>query len=79
MAQLWIGNVDTSATDDEIRDMLVRYGFPSYDAIQHIAGNGSRPAVMLTFNDAPPQALRTLGTRIQDLYWKNRKINVQVM
>jgi RNA recognition motif-containing protein len=79
MAGLWVGNVDTSATDDEIREFLVRYGFPEYDAIEHIAGDGSRPAVLITFNDAPPQALRNLGDRIQDMFWKNRKIHVQVM
>ncbi|GAB3444226.1 RNA-binding protein [Massilia solisilvae] len=79
MAQLWLGNVDDSATDDDIRDLLVRYGFPAFDAIEHVPGSGARPAVMLTFNEAPPQELRTLGDRIQNLFWKNRKINVQVM
>jgi hypothetical protein len=74
-----MGNVDASATDEEIKDFLVRYGFPPYDAIEHVPGDGSRPAVMVTFNDAPAQALRTLGTRIQDMYWKSRKINVRVM
>lgn len=79
MPALWMGNVDASATDEEIKDFLVRYGFPPYDAIEHVPGDGSRPAVMVTFNDAPAQALRTLGTRIQDMYWKSRKINVRVM
>jgi hypothetical protein len=35
--------------------------------------------VLLTFNDAPAQALRNLEMRIQDVFWKNRKIHVQVM
>jgi hypothetical protein len=79
MAGLWMGNVDSSVSDDDIRELLSRYGFPECDAIEHIAGNGSRPAVLLTFNDAPAQALRTLQPRIQDLFWKNRKLHVQVM
>lgn len=79
MAGLWLGNVDSSATDEEIRDFLVRYGFPPYDAIQHIPGDGSRPAVLVTFKDEPSAALRTLGGRIQDMFWKNRKLQVQVM
>lgn len=79
MAGLWMGNVDSSVTDDEIRDFLVKYGFPPFDAIKHIEGDGSRPAVVLTFNDAPATALRTLGTRIQDIFWKNRKLMVQVV
>jgi hypothetical protein len=79
MAGLWMGNVDSSVSDDEIRELLAWYGFPEFDAIEHIAGDGSRPAVLLTFNDAPAQALRTLQPRIQDLFWKNRKLHVQVM
>ena len=79
MAGLWMANVDSSATDDEIKDFLVRYGFPPYDGIQHVPGDGSRPAVLLTFRDAPPQALRTLGSRIQDMFWKSRKIQVHVL
>lgn len=79
MPGLWMANVDSSATDDEIKDFLVRYGFPPYDAIQHVTGDGSRPAVLLTFHDASPQALRTLGYRIQDMFWKSRKIQVHVL
>jgi hypothetical protein len=79
MARLWISDVDGSATDDEIREFLVKYGFPPFDAIEHVPGDGSHPAAMLTFNDVPPQALRTLGSRIQDMFWKSRKIHVQVM
>ncbi|MGZ5200857.1 MAG: RNA-binding protein [Telluria sp.] len=79
MPGLWMANVDTSATDDEIKDFLVRYGFPPYDTIQHVPGDGSHPAVLLTFRDAPPEALRTLGNRIQNMYWKNHKIQVHVM
>lgn len=27
MGELWLGNVDESATDDEIKEFLCRYGF----------------------------------------------------
>jgi hypothetical protein len=74
-----MGNVDSSVSDEEIREFLLRYGFPEFDEIQHIAGDGSHPAVLLTFNDAPAQALRNLQPRIQDLFWHNRKIHVLVM
>jgi hypothetical protein len=74
-----IGNVDPGATDDEIKQFLVKYGFPEYDGIEHIPGDGSRPAVLLTFADATSESLRSLQSRVQDLFWHNRKINVQVM
>jgi hypothetical protein len=79
MAALMIGNVDPEATDDEIKQFLVKYGFPEYDGIEHIPGDGSRPAVLLTFADATSESLRSLQSRVQDLFWHNRKINVQVM
>jgi hypothetical protein len=79
MAALMIGNVDPSATDDEIKQFLVKYGFPEYDGIEHIPGDGSRPAVLLTFAEATSESLRSLQSRVQDLFWHNRKINVQVM
>jgi hypothetical protein len=74
-----MANVDTSATDEEIRDFLVRYGFPPYETIQHVPGDGSHPAVLLTFGDAPAEALRMLGDRIQNLYWHNHRIQVHVL
>lgn len=79
MAALLIGNVDPEATDDEIKQFLVKYGFPEYDGIEHMPGDGSRPAVLLSFADATSESLRSLQARVQDLFWHNRKINVQVM
>ena len=79
MASLLIGNVDDSASDDEIRALLARYGFPPCDSIEHMEGSGSRPAVLLHYGGAPAEALRSLQSRIQDLYWKDRKINVSVI
>ena len=79
MASLLIGNVDSSASDADIRDLLARYGFPPCDSIEHMAGDGSRPAVLLRYGGAPTEALRTLQPRLQDLFWKNRKIQVSVL
>jgi hypothetical protein len=42
-------------------------------------GDGSRPAVRLTFRDAPAEALHNLLPRVQDMFWKNRKIHVHVV
>jgi hypothetical protein len=35
--------------------------------------------VLLRYGGAPAEALRSLQSRIQDLYWKNRRINVSVI
>ncbi len=78
MASLLIGNLDSSASDDDIRDLLARYGFPPFDSIEHMPGDGSRPAVLLRYGGAPAEALRSLQPRLNDLFWRNRKINVSV-
>lgn len=79
MAELLLGNVEGGTSDDEIKAFLVKYGFPAFDAIEHMPGDGSRPAVLLTFKDVAPETLRSLQPRIQNMFWKNRKINAQVM
>lgn len=79
MADLWIGNLATDTSDDEIKTFLIKYGFPPFDGIDHIPGDGSRPAVRLTFNNVSAAALRRLQSRVHDKFWKNRTLNVQVM
>jgi len=79
MASLLLGNVKAGASDDEIRDFLVRYGFPPFDAIQHEPGDGSRPSVLLTFAAMDPVALGKLQQRIHDMYWNERRVSAHVM
>lgn len=79
MADLWLGNLDAKASDEEIKEFLMRYGFPPFDSIEHIPGDGTRPAVRLSFDKASPEALRRLQPRIHDMFWKNRRINAQVL
>lgn len=78
-AELLLGNVDSGASDDEIKAFLVKYGFPPFDEIEHVPGDGSRPAVLLTFKDAIPETLYGLQPRIHEMFWKNRKITARVM
>jgi len=79
MSELLLGNIEDSTSDEEIKAFLVKYGFPAFDAIEHMPGDGSRPAVMLTFKDVAPETLRSLQPRIQNMFWKNRKISAQIM
>ena len=79
MADLVMGNVEAGTSDEDIKAFLVKYGFPPFDEIEHLPGNGSRPAVLLKFRDAPPEALSSLLPRVQDMFWKNRKIHVHIV
>jgi hypothetical protein len=42
-------------------------------------GDGSRPVVMLEFQDAYDAALYQAQQRLHDMYWKNRALWVQVI
>jgi hypothetical protein len=79
MATLWIGNIAPGTSDDELKALLVKYGFPAFDGIEHIAGDGSRPAVMLTFYQTDAMQLQQLQARVHNLFWKERRLNVSVM
>ena len=79
MARLFLGNIEAGTSDDEIKAFLVKYGFPEFDKIEHVPGDGSRPAAMLTFQDVQPEGLRKQKERIHDMYWKKGRITAQIM
>jgi RNA recognition motif-containing protein len=79
MGDLWVGNVDESTTDEEIRDFLCKYGLPRSDSIERVAGTGDRPAAVVRFDAVEPHVLRTFQPRIHNMFWKGHKLVVQVM
>lgn len=79
MAELWMGNVAEDTSDEEIKEFLIKYGFPPFDEIQRHAGTGARPAVVLSFNGTSAEGLRSLHMRIHNMFWKERTIVVQVL
>ena len=79
MGRLMLANLEPGTTDDEIRDFLVKYGFPPFDAIEHEPGDGTRPGALLTFTGVDSTALAALQPRVHDMYWKKRRLDVRVM
>ena len=79
MSRLLLGNIEPGTTDEEIRDFLVKYGFPPYDKIEHEPGDGSRPSVLLTFATIDPSKLSSLQPRVNNMYWKKRKLSAQIL
>lgn len=79
MARLWIGNIEDNTSDEELQQLLTKYGFPTFSAIERVPGDGTRPAAIFTFEGASPDAVALLVPRIHDLFWKHRKLTVQVM
>ncbi|RDJ98140.1 RNA-binding protein [Cupriavidus lacunae] len=79
MSILLLGNLDAKATDEEIRAFLVKYGFPEYHSIEHMEGDGTRPAVRLTFDTLDDLSLEKLKGRIHDMFWRGHKLSALVM
>jgi RNA recognition motif-containing protein len=79
MAKLWIGNIAPDATDEDLRALLAKYGFPEAGAIERIADQGPRPAATVDFPGQISADLAEFARRIHDLFWRGRRLNVQVV
>ncbi|MDM0110865.1 RNA-binding protein [Variovorax sp. J22R133] len=79
MSRLYLGNIEEGTSDEEIKDFLVKYGFPEYEKIEHVPGAGSRPAAVMTFESVSPEVLHKLKERIHDMYWKKGRLVAQVL
>ena len=74
--KLWIGNIAPGTSDEELRDLLARYGAPAAGKVEQVPGDGSRPAVMVEVTVTQAQ-LFSLTQRLNGLYWKGRSLTVQ--
>ena len=76
--KLWIGNIAPGTQDDEIRDLVTRYGVGTIGAVEQVPGDGSRPAVMVEIGATQAQLMK-VTQRLNGLYWKGRSLTVQGM
>lgn len=78
--KLWIANIAPDTADEEIRALVKKYA-PDLECttIQRVDGDGSRPAAMLEFADAPLGALEKVSMRLNRMYWKKRELLVQTL
>lgn len=79
MSGMLLANVDPAVTDDEIREFLVKYGFPPFSAIEHHAGDGSQPSVLVSFDELDAAKLQALQPRIDHVYWHKRELHVRIL
>ena len=78
--KLWIGNIAPGTSDEEIRTFVAKYA-PDLECtkIQRMDGDGSRPAAVLEFVDAPLGSLEAVSLRLHGMYWKARALFVQTL
>ena len=73
--KLWIGNVPPDATDDEVAELAKKYSSLECKVVQHVDGDGSRPARVLEFVGAPLGEVDKLALRLAGMYWKERELH----
>ena len=80
MSRLWLTHVPTEATDDELRGLAERYA-PQLKCVllQREPGDGTRPAVMMTFKGGELGDVERLAERLNGLFWKDRKLGCTTM
>lgn len=73
--KLWIGNIAPGTSDDELTEFVKKYA-PQLEctAMQRVEGDGSRPAAVLEFPEAPVGALEEVVLRLHGMYWKGREL-----
>jgi len=76
--RIWVGNLAPEATEQEVRELLAKYGFPEPTAVQWVPGDGTRPGMALEFEGVHPEGLRPFVERLDGVYWKGRSINVSL-
>ena len=74
---LWIGNIAPEATDEDLKAFVTKYGCPEPNRIVRVPGDGSRPAAVLYFDQAPDKAVYDAQLRLHRMYWKGRELFVQ--
>ena len=73
--RLWIGNVPPETTDEELVAFVRKYCEHDAKVVQHVDGDGTRPARVLEFAGAPLGAVDQLALRLAGMYWKERQLH----
>jgi RNA recognition motif-containing protein len=73
--RLWIGNVPPDATDEEVTELVKKYSTLEGKVVQHVDGDGTRPARVLEFVGAALGDVDKLALRLAGMYWKERQLH----
>jgi hypothetical protein len=79
MDKIWIANVPPNTTDEELLALAKKYSGLDGAVVEHVPGDGSRPAVIIEFAGAPLGAVSELALRLQGLYWKDRALHASTV
>ena len=78
--KLWMGNIETDTSDEEIRELVKKYAPElTCENIQRVEGGGSRPGAILEFSGGKFGDAEKLSLRLNGMYWKQRALVCQKM
>jgi hypothetical protein len=77
--KLWISNLPPDKSDDDVRAFVRKYTQVEIGSMVRIAGDGSRPGVLVEIVDATELMLMGMQRRLDRMYWDLHKLGVQVM
>jgi RNA recognition motif-containing protein len=73
--RIWIGNVPPDATDEEVAELVKKYSGLDAKVVQHVDGDGTRPARVVEFAGAALGDVDKLALRLAGMYWKERQLH----
>ncbi|HEX6828444.1 MAG TPA: RNA-binding protein [Burkholderiales bacterium] len=74
--RIWVGNLSPEATEEEVKALLVKYGFPEPTGVQLVPGDGTRPVMVVEFEGVHEEGIRPLIGRVDGMFWKGCQIVV---
>jgi RNA recognition motif-containing protein len=74
--KLWIGNIAPGTSEEDLRELIRKYGATEVASVEHVPGDGSRPGAFVEIAAAPELAQRIVQ-RLNGMYWKGRSLTVQ--
>ncbi|HEX6829209.1 MAG TPA: RNA-binding protein [Burkholderiales bacterium] len=74
--RIWVENLSPEATEEEVKALLVKYGFPEPTGMQLVPGDGTRPGMVVEFEGVHEEGIRPLIERVDGMFWKGRTLTV---
>jgi RNA recognition motif-containing protein len=76
--RIWIGNLAPETTEQEVKELLAKYGFPESTGIIPAPGDGTRPGMVVEYEGLHAEGIRRYVERLDGVFWKGRSIVVSL-
>ena len=77
--RILITHLAPEATEDELKALLMRYGFPPPDSIQRFPDANAPVCAIVEFRGALAAQLEPLADRVQGVNWKGHALEIEVL